>query len=619
MMRLQKSGLIILLWLSSWGLAGAAVTVEPPNWWAGMRAEHLQLMVHGEDIGLVDKVTVSGKGVDLIAWQPGDSQNYVFVDLRLSSELKASTARIQFWRNKELVEEVPYSFYPRKPGSAQRQGFSSRDVIYLITPDRFANGDLANDEMPGYEEGVRRDLPGGRHGGDIAGVIQHLDYIARMGFTQIWLNPVLENAQPEYSYHGYSTTNFYQIDPRMGSNAQYQALSRQAAERGIGLIMDVVLNHAGSGHEWLQDLPFADWINFNGNFSPTSHRRETLRDPHAANTDKKQFSDGWFVPSMPDLNQRNPYLANYLIQNTIWWIEYAELSGLRIDTYSYSDTGFLSEWGRRVMNEYPNFNIVGEEWSVNPAVVAYWQKGADNFDGYQSYAPSLFDFPWQAAMVSALNNPEAWGSGMVELYEVISNDFLYADPFNLVIFADNHDMSRIYTQVDHDLERWKMAMVLTLTMRGIPQVYYGTEILMSNPGTEDHGVIRTDFPGGWPADDINGFTGKGLSEKQRNAKNFLQKLLLWRQSSQAVQQGKMMHFVPEGGVYVYFRYLSGSDDTVMVVINHNAEPVTIQLDRFAERTHGFAQARSVLTGQTQPLSDSWTLTPMSAEVYELKR
>ncbi|MDO3384447.1 glycoside hydrolase family 13 protein [Gilvimarinus sp. SDUM040013] len=617
MTRLYVSVFLLLLILSSTAMADSALTVEPPNWWTGMQSSQLQLMVHGKNIGLVDRVTVVAEGVNVTRLTPGDSHNHLFVDLTLTSAIKSGTKRIQFWREGQLIDKIEYDFKDRNPGSSSRQGFTQADVIYLITPDRFANGNESNDELPAYAEGVNRSAPGGRHGGDIAGVIDHLDYIAEMGFTQIWLNPVLENAQPEYSYHGYSITDFYTIDPRMGTNAEYLTLSRRAQARGVGLIMDVVLNHAGSGHRWMDDKPFADWINFSGKFSPTSHRRESLRDPHAADVDKKQFSDGWFVPTMPDLNQRNPYMANYLIQNTLWWIEFAGLSGLRVDTYSYSDTQFLSDWSARVMQEYPNFNIVGEEWSENPAVVAYWQKGVENFDGYLSYAPSMFDFPWQVAMRDALSKPEAWGSGMVELYEAISNDFLYADPFSLVVFPDNHDMSRIYTQLNENISLWRMAMVLTLTSRGIAQIYYGTEILMSNPGTDDHGVIRTDFPGGWPSDTVSGFSGKGLTQAQREAQRFLQKLLHWRQSSAAIHNGSLTHFAPQDGIYIYFRHLE--NESVMVVINHNEVERAVDLSRFTERLQGFNSAENIFTDEILILDTSLAAPAMSASVYELVR
>ncbi|MCP8900410.1 glycoside hydrolase family 13 protein [Gilvimarinus xylanilyticus] len=609
-------------------LLGAAITtfgtaqgaeverIEPPFWWAGMQANTLQLMVYGDDIGSTDSVVIDSAGVSVTQLHTADSPNYLFVDLKLDDSLTAKPVTLKFYADQQQVADAQYSFKARHVNSAQRKGFSAQDVIYLITPDRFANGDLNNDEVKGLREGIDRQAPGGRHGGDIAGVIQHLDYLADMGFTQLWLNPVLENAQAEYSYHGYSTTDFYRVDPRMGSNKLYVSLSDQAADKGMGLIKDIILNHCGSGHWWMDDLPFTDWINYNASFSPTSHRRESLRDPHAAEVDKQEFNDGWFVPTMPDLNQRNRFMARYLIQNSIWWVEYAGLSGIRVDTYSYPDKTFLTGWSRAVMAEYPNLNIVGEEWSENSAIVAYWQEGKKTFDGYQSFTPSMMDFPWQRALLNSLNNEESWGEGMVQMYQALSNDFLYADPYNLVIFPDNHDMSRIYTSLNENYEHWKMAMIMTLTLRGIPQIYYGTEILMTNPGTDDHGVIRTDFPGGWPGDRVNAFNAEGLTEQQAKAQEFLKFWLNWRKTSTAVTQGKLMHYAPRDSVYVYFRYTDS--DTVMVVINHSDSPQSVDPQIFEQRLAGFTKAHHVESEQITTLSQALQSRAQSVSVYELQ-
>lgn len=610
--------LFLVAAISAFGYAeGADIDrIEPPFWWAGMESPSLQLMVYGDDIGSTDSVVVEGDGVTVTELHKADSPNYVFVDLTLDPALAPQSVTLQFFDDQQKLADAQYSFKARHPNSSERKGFAAQDVIYLITPDRFANGDLTNDEVKELSEGIDRQAPSGRHGGDIAGVIQHLDYLANMGFTQLWLNPVLENAQAEYSYHGYSTTDFYRVDPRMGSNKLYASLSDQAAKKGLGLIKDIILNHCGSGHWWMNDLPFTDWINYNASFSPTSHRRESLRDPHAAEVDKQEFSDGWFVPSMPDLNQRNRFMARYLIQNSIWWIEYAGLSGIRVDTYSYPDKTFLTEWSRTVMAEYPNLNIVGEEWSENPAVVSYWQKGKQTFDGYQSFTPSMMDFPWQRALLNSVANPESWGEGMVQMYQALSNDFLYADPYNLVIFPDNHDMSRIYTSINEDYEHWKMAMIMTLTLRGIPQIYYGTEILMTNPGTDDHGVIRTDFPGGWPGDKVNAFTAQGLTDQQKNAQEFLKFWLNWRKNNTAVTQGKLMHYAPRDGVYVYFRYTES--DTVMVVINHSDSPQRLDPQIFEQRLNDFTRAHHVASDQITTLSQALQSRAKSVSVYELQ-
>ncbi|MDX1515509.1 MAG: alpha-amylase family glycosyl hydrolase, partial [Woeseiaceae bacterium] len=495
-------------------------------------------------------------------------------------------------------------------------GFGSEDVIYLITPDRFANGDPSNDAVAGYGDPPDRSDPYGRHGGDLAGVAEHLDYVADMGFTAIWLNPVLENAMPEASYHGYATTDFYRVDPRFGSNEDYRALVSEARNKGLGVIMDMIANHIGVEHWWMADPPTSDWINFGGEFRPTSHARTTNQDPYASEFDKTAFADGWFVEAMPDLNQQNPLLADYLIQNAIWWTEYLGLAGIRQDTYPYPDKHFMTEWTRRIMQEYPDFNIVGEEWSPNPAIVSYWQAGKDNHDGYVSYLPSVLDFPLQIALAASLTADDPpWGSAWTPAYEMLGNDFLYPDPFNLVIFPDNHDMSRIYTQVDEDYDLYRMAIVYYLTMRGIPQIYYGTEILMSHPGTDSHGVIRSDFPGGFPGDRSNAFTGERLGERERTAQEFMRKLLHWRKGADVIHRGELMQFTPIGNVYVYFRY--DDDDIVMVVFNRDRDAQTLDTQRFAEIVGNRRFGTDVLSGRRYSVNRPLVLESRSVLLLEL--
>ncbi|RYF63976.1 MAG: alpha-amlyase, partial [Comamonadaceae bacterium] len=368
----------------------------------------------------------------------------------------------------------------------------------------------------------------GRHGGDIAGIRQHLDYIAGMGFTQLWPTPMLENNQPQYSYHGYAITDLYRTDPRMGSNEDFRALSREAKAKGVGIVMDVVLNHIGSKHWWMRDLPAKDWINHGGTFAPTNHRRTTIQDPHAAPADRAAFVEGWFVDAMPDLNQRNPHLARYLIQNTLWWIEYGGLSGIREDTFGYADTGFLSEWGKAVLDEYPGFAMVGEEWSNNPLVVAHWQRGKFNASGHVPHMPSMMDFPVHLALRNALVQPEGPETGWVGLYEMLANDFVYPDPGALVVFAENHDTSRLLALLDGDLAAWKLGMAYLATVRGTPQFYYGSEVLLRGPKERNDGQLRADMPGGWRDDVANAFTGSGLSAAQREAQDYTRALFHWR-------------------------------------------------------------------------------------------
>jgi glycosidase len=521
---------------------------------------------------------------------------YLFLYLEIAPNSSPGKFIIDFKNSKGNVREsVSFELLEREDGSAERKGYDNSDVMYLITPDRFANGNLTNDSVASLSEGVDRTNKWGRHGGDIQGIINNLDYLKDLGFTAVWINPVLENNQKEQSYHGYSTTDFYKVDPRFGSNEEYRGLSKKAGEKGIKLIMDMIMNHCGSGHWWMDDLPSGDWLNSPNEYVKTSHRRTTLRDAYSSQYDKRNFTDGWFVPTMPDLNQRNSQLAKYLIQNTIWWIEFADLSGIRMDTYPYSDKDFMTDWTCSIMQEYPYFNICGEEWSLNPAVLAYWQQGKDNPDGYTSCLPGLLDFPLQNALVKALTEEEKWDAGMINLYDMLSNDFLYVDPFKHVIFPDNHDMSRIYSQLGEDYNLYKLAMVYFTTIRGTPQFYYGTEVLMSNMGDNSHGNIRSDFPGGWQGDKINGFSGKGLTGKQLEAQTFIKKLLNWRKNSKVIHQGKLMHFVPIDGVYVYFRY--DENKKVMIVLNKSKEKKGLDLKPFAEMLNGSISGLDVITGK----------------------
>ncbi|WJG07887.1 glycoside hydrolase family 13 protein [Aliiglaciecola sp. LCG003] len=609
---------LLALLVLSYCQVSQAITIqhlEPAFWWTGMSDSSLQLMVHGDNIAETTP-QISYPGVQITSMEKTDNANYLFINLQLSKSVQAGNFDIVFNQQKSEVARFDYELKPRKQNSAKRLGFSAKDVIYLITPDRFSNGDPDNDTVVGLKEGVNREQKGGRHGGDLQGIINHLDYIEEMGFSQIWTMPIMQNDMHGYSYHGYSTTDYYQVDPRLGSNQLYLSLSEQAASRGIGLIQDVILNHIGSEHWWMKDLPSKDWINNNAKFTPTTHMREVLHDPHAAEADKRGFNDGWFVPTMPDLNQRNPLVAKYLIQNAIWWIEYAQLSGLRVDTYSYSDMAFLSQWTQRIMQEYPNLNIVGEEWSVNPAIVAFWQHGSKRHSDYQSWLPSVMDFPTQQKLINGLTHEEKWGSGLIELYESLTNDYLYGDPYNLLVFADNHDMSRIFTQLDEDEQLYYMAISYLLTTRGIPQIFYGTEILMSHSGSEDHGVIRSDFPGGWPQDEANAFSGVGLTTKQQRAQTYLKKLLNWRKTNPAVTQGKLTHYAPQNGLYVYFRHFK--DSKVMVILNKNPEVTELKLARFTEMLQHHQWAKNIMTDLKLPLKQSLNVPAKSASVLELQ-
>jgi len=590
--------------------------VEPPFWWKGMHNPRLQIMVYGENVAeLIPEIEYDGIVVKKTVLV--ENRNYLFLYLDIAPEATPGEFTIRFKNNKNsVIDSIDYRLLPREKDAALRKGYDNFDVMYLITPDRFVNGDTSNDNIDGMPDKINRSDKWARHGGDIRGIINNLDYIADLGFTAVWLNPVLENNQPKASYHGYSTTDFFKVDPRFGTNSEYRELSDKARDKGIKIIMDMIMNHCGSEHWWMDDLPSNDWINNPDDFFITNHRRTTLRDPYASNYDRKHFTDGWFVPTMPDLNQRNPLLADYLIQNTVWWIEYLNLAGIRMDTYSYSDKDFMKDWTCAVMDEYPDFNICGEEWSLNPAVLAYWQKGNENPDGYTSCLPGLLDFPLQNALKNALTEQESWNVGMINLYDMLSNDFLYADPYKHVIFPDNHDMSRIFTQLNEDIGLFKLAIAYFATMRGTPQFYYGTEILMSNTGDNSHGNIRSDFPGGWEGDQVNAFTNQGLTKEQIEARRFIKRLLNWRKTATAIHTGKLIHFVPVKGVYTYFRF--NDDMKVMVVLNKTASQQNVDLTQFSELRIKGATAKNIITGKELTLNDSLTVDSKQPLILEIE-
>jgi glycosidase len=591
--------------------------IEPANWWIGMKHSQVQVLLYGRELGTLEP-RLEHPGVRITDVTRVQNPNYLFVTLAvgddaapgeiaigLHSAIGASGSNVANDANgasgSNGAKEDPeltafFRLDERRPGAAGIRGFDPSDAMLLITPDRFANGDPSNDWVDGLSEGPNRADREGRHGGDLRGILDHLDYIDEMGFTAIWLNPVVENAMPRTSYHGYAATDFYKVDPRFGTNEEYLELIDQARARGIGMVMDMIMNHSGSEHWFVKDPPTADWINFGGRYVNTSHHRQTVQDPYASDYDRRMFSDGWFVETMPDLNQRQPLMATYLIQNTLWWIETAGLAGIRMDTYPYPDPDFMTDWTCAVMREYPDFSVVGEEWSMNPARVAYWQQGARNADGYTSCLTHVMDFPLQDALSKALTEPEVWNKGWMTAYDMLANDFLYADATRLVIFPDNHDMDRFFTQVENDLDLFRMGMVHTLTMRGTPQLYYGTEILMeNNRARNDHGIIRTDFPGGWSGDRVDAFTGEGLTADQLEAQAFVKRMLNWRKQAQVIHEGRLMQFAPYDGIYSYVRYRGGDQpavdsgpDRVLVVFNKNERAVEVALDRYAEVLGGIA-------------------------------
>lgn len=569
-------------------------------------------MVHGEKIAELTP-SLAYPGVRIVGVERTDNPNYLFVNLTIGRETKPGEFDLQFRHGKEVVAHYRYRLEARRPQSAQRRSFDSSDAIYLLMPDRFANGSPANDQGA-MLEGVDRSNPAKRHGGDLAGMKSQLDYIRDLGFTMVWPTPLLENNQPTYSYHGYSLTDYYKIDPRFGSNEDFRNYVAAANARGIGVIHDIVLNHIGSGHWWMQDLPSRDWINHGTTFVPTNNQHTVAQDIHVAPEEKARFFDGWFVETMPDLNQRNKLVARYLIQNTLWWVEYANLSGIREDTYSYSDPAFLNDWNRALVDEYPHMNVVGEEMDRRPYMVAYWQKGVVNRDGYRSGLPTVMDFPLTDTAPEALVAPESSGQGLIKIYEILAADYLYADPMRLMVFPDNHDRPRILAQVDNNVDLAKTDVILMATTRGIPQVFYGTEVLIGSPKQRDDGVLRADMPGGWEGDKVNAFTGAGLSDSQRKMQDFVRKLFNWRKTSSAVTHGKLTHYLPRDGSYVYFRH--DGKQKVMVVLNKNAGETRLDLARFAGMIKDARTARNVLTGASVDLRAPLILPAMTSVVLE---
>ena len=604
--------------------------VEPLNWWVDMNSPKFEILVHGDKVGECD-VNISDERIKLIKTINLENSNYIVLGIQILERSKAFSFDIEFSKEGKLFEKYNYQLLKKSKRILAKDTYNSSDVIYLITPDRFSNGDKKNDIVSSLrEKKINRRKPSSRHGGDINGIINHLDYISDMGFTAIWSTPMLENNMKNLSYHGYAITDLYKIDPRMGTNELYKELSLKAKEKGIKLIKDVVLNHIGSSHWWMEDLPSEDWLNYPNNLKFTTHTRESLHDPYAIKEDVRNFTDGWFTESMPDLNQRNPILARYLIQNSLWWIEYAQLSGFRVDTYSYSDREFLNFWNNTIQNEYPGFNIVGEEWTTDKSIIGMWQKPITEKklnssiinQKFPSNVPSLMDFPLNEAILKSLQpKTQKWDHKLSILYRNMAQDYLYPNPKNMVVFLDNHDMSRVYYQLNHDLDYWKMAHSFLLTTRGIPQIYYGTEVLVSDsskPG--DHGVLREDFPGGWDNDKKNAFTDL-LTDKQIEAKAFLKNLLNWRKTCSAIHSGGLKHFAPsfENELYSILRYDKRS--IVLLVMNNDSKKKKIIPNNYFKEFNSKLSnklAVDIVNGKNLNINNSFSINSKSFLLLELK-
>ncbi|MFA8433193.1 MAG: glycoside hydrolase family 13 protein [Marinifilaceae bacterium] len=613
-----KQSLLVALFLLTTtfsALAGSVKLdrVEPMFWWAGMNNPELQLLVHGTNIADT-KVEFTYPGVRLDKVTLVENPNYLFLNLIMDADVKPGSFKINFKKGKKVVASYNYELKARRKNSALRKGFDSSDVVYLTMPDRFSNGNPENDSVEGMEDKLDRENPDGRHGGDIQGIINHLDYLQELGITAIWNTPLMEDNEPKTSYHTYAISDFYKIDARYGTNEDYARLSAEAQKRGIKLIIDIVTNHSASAHWWMKDLPASDWVH---PYVQSNHRKSTTNDPYGSELDYQENFDGWFDRSMPDLNQKNDLLLTYLTQNTIWWVEFADLGGVRVDTYPYNDKDAMAVYAAAIMNEYPNFNVVGETWLSTAAEISYWQEDALNHDGYNSHLPCVMDFSLLDAMSKAFNEKENWNSGLIRLYNSLAFDYLYPHPENLFTFIENHDTDRMMTVLDGDMRKYKMLMSFLLTTRGTPQLYYGGEILMDGRKSDGDGVMRKDFPGGWEGDERNAFTKEGRTDRENEAFDFLKKLLNYRKVNPVLHTGKLMHFIPKDETYVYFR--SNEEKTVMVILNNSEEQEkNLPTARFEEAMKGFTSAVDVMTGEKLTDLSQIKVAAKSARVLELK-
>ncbi len=574
--------------------------IEPPNWWKGMKYNKIQLMVYGEGLSNVE---IKSKELKITKIDELENDNYIFIDVDLS-EVVVGDYKITLSNGISDVT-INYPIHERVVSSNIHQGFSNEDVIYLIMPDRFTNGDVTNDSVEGYVDSYQSEFAQARHGGDIAGVISKLDYLKDLGISTIWLTPIVEN-NTFRSYHGYSATDLYSVDPRLGTLETYKTLVNTAHDKGLKIIMDHVANHIAIDHPWIKNLPTTDWINGTvENHLNANHHKMVFADPHSDSATVKHVQEGWFVDYMPDLNHKNEFVANYIIQNTLWWIESTGIDGIREDTYPYCDQKFMSRWAETIMTEYPTFNIVGEVWTGNPAFLSTYQTG-NKFRKIDSNLPAITDFGMRDALVDYLRGNK---KSLYNIYTTLASDFLYADVNQLVTFVDNHDVGRAMFYADSNFEKVKIAFHLLFTTRGIPQIFYGTEIGMKE--NEDHGTLRKNFPGGFPNDARNAFTKAGRTEYENDIFNYFKKMLTLRKEYQSLTKGKLIHFPPENDVYVYFKILD--DEMIMNVINVGDNKVEVDISKYSHIIKGRAEFTNLYNSEKQNMNESTTLTISSSK------
>ena len=596
---------------------GQVSRVEPLSWWVGMNTP-LQLMVQGEAISEYTP-TFEGEGVRIKEVHKADSPNYLFLDVEIAASAEPGTRYLVFTRGEEQFK-VAYEFDARREGSRERESFTTADAIYLLMPDRFANGNPEIDSTEDTFEKADRENLHGRHGGDLQGMIDHLDYIADLGMTAIWSTPLLLDNEPAYSYHGYACADYYHIDPRMGTNELYREYVKKAHERDLKIIMDIVTNHCGIGHWWMKDLPFEDWVHQFPTFTRTNALFSTNMDINASQYDLQLQESGWFDTSMPDMNLDNPFLLQYFKQWAVWWIEWADLDGLRVDTYPYNEKQPMSEWCEALLAEYPNLNIVGECWTADIPQLAYWQGGNLNKDGFDTHLPSIMDFPLRDAMCAALSTDSVkWDAGMIRIYNTVADDFVYHDLSKMMIFSGNHDTDRTADVLRGNVGRMKIAMALLATMRGYPQIYTGDELMIRSVDLKQgHGGLRVDTPGGWAGDKVNLFTEEGRTGDVKELFDFTRKLFQWRKTSEVIHHGKTLHFVDrEHNTYAFFRYTD--EGAVFVFANNSRGKKQVPWSHYAEIASTLKEGRNVVTDEPIELSDQTTVPARGVLVVEFKR
>jgi glycosidase len=586
--------------------------IEPTFWWTEMNEPKLQIMLYGMDISKAD-ISINYQGVSVLKKEVTDNPNYIFLYLNIAKNTQPGKFNIVLAKDRK-TQILVYELKKRRDGSVSRKSFTEADAIYLLMPDRFVNGNPANDSITGYHQGVHREIPGARHGGDIDGIISKIPYLSDLGITALWTTPLFENNDTQYSYHHYACSDYYKIDPRLGKNEDYLRLSETCHKNGLKLIIDVVPNHCGSSHWWIKDLPSKDWINTWPTYTSSNYRMTAWTDPHASEADLYRLTHGWFAPNMPDLNLQNSLLFDYLRQVYTFWIESADIDGMRVDTYPYNDIKTAARFIQSIRNEYPNMNVVGECWVKTPAEIAYYQSGNTNKDGFDSHLTSVMDFCLKDVLYAAFNEKESWDGGMARFYSLYAQDFVYPNPNLIMNFLDNHDIDRYSTSTKGDVRNYKMALAMLLTARGYPQIYYGTEIMLDGIAGSYEGN-RFDFPGGWTSDKRNAFTPEGRTNAENEVFNYLKTLLNYRKNNPVLQNGNMKQFIPENGIYVNFRY--NKEKMIMIIANNNQGIKELQLGRFTEMLTVKTQGMEITNSKTYSLQKPVSINGKTVLILEI--